>query len=561
MPLDPSIYHIIQPVGETAPQQGRVAEELALAQERQEKIREMRENSMDAAAVNGALQQSVDPTTGQPDLDRFLSNVAKSGRTTAFEKAQKLVDAHRLQAENIAKEHVANMKAKIGLGMQLLGNSSPDTYEAATRPALLGLADDSQTRQMLDSTLPQKYDQEGLRAYAANFDKPFEFYKAQSAALDRSPKTQDEWKQSAVDTLQHATSQQQVDEEYAYIQMQAGKAIADHLRQQIGTQYGPDFTARAASMTPAAEATQKPLTSYQQAVLDAGEKTHADLQNQRADQKAESDRNYQLALRREGREEQAAKAKMAADAAAMSDEALNQAADMYFATGKLPSTGFGTQGASMKTAIMNRAGLRHPGAVLAANSAAYGANKVALDQLMKQDAAVGAFESTGLKNLSMFVDAASKVPDTGSPWLNAPLRSVDRNLIGSTNVAAFDAARRVALTEISRVVNNPNLVGTLSDSARKEVSDLNPENATFNQIKRVANVLRSDMANRRQGIEDQIRDISQRLGGAPPATMPAGSGTTTKEVTQAELAAIAKKRGTTVEQEKARATAAGYVVR
>lgn len=241
----------------------------------------------------------------------------------------------------------------------------------------------------------------------------------------------------------------------------------------------------------------------------------------------------------------------------MPDEALNQAADKYYTTGILPSIGIGNAAAADKRAIMARSGERHPGAVLAANSAEYSANKSTLTKLTQQLNAVEAFENTGLKNLKQFTDIAATVPDTGIPWLNSPIRALSSSLVGSENMAAFNAARQVALTEISKVVNNPNLTGTLSDSARQEVLNLSPENATFNQIKRVANVLTTDMQNRHSSLDDQKRDIEGRLGIKRDQPSPE----TAKTVTEAELGLLAKAHGTTVEQERARATAAGYVIK
>jgi len=54
--------------------------------------------------------------------------------------------------------------------------------------------------------------------------------------------------------------------------------------------------------------------------------------------------------------------------------------------------------------------------------------------------------------------------------------------------------------------------GALSDSARHEVEHFNPSNASFAQTVRVAQALRQDVANRRQASNDQISDISKRIG-------------------------------------------------
>jgi hypothetical protein len=84
--------------------------------------------------------------------------------------------------------------------------------------------------------------------------------------------------------------------------------------------------------------------------------------------------------------------------------------------------------------------------------------------------------------------------------------------MGSAEVAAFDAARRVAINEIAKVVSNPNLTGQLSDAARREVESFIPEQATLKQINAVADILKTDMQNRHQSLDVQLKEIRTRLG-------------------------------------------------
>jgi hypothetical protein len=61
-----------------------------------------------------------------------------------------------------------------------------------------------------------------------------------------------------------------------------------------------------------------------------------------------------------------------------------------------------------------------------------------------------------------------------------------------------------------------------------------------------------------QGARDFMQTYADMGEQAPSATTSSGGG---NAVTSAELAAIAKKNGTTIEQERKRATDAGYVIR
>jgi|WetSurMetagenome_2_1015567.scaffolds.fasta_scaffold25395_4 hypothetical protein len=179
----------------------------------------------------------------------------------------------------------------------------------------------------------------------------------------------------------------------------------------------------------------------------------------------------------------------------------------------LPSMGMGASGAQARAAIINSAAQSgaESGVSLPEARAARTADQISLVNTTRMRDAVIAFENTAKSNLDLFLGRAKSVVDSGVPWANQPLRSVNRNLLGDKDVAAFDAARQVALTEIAKVVNNPSLSSVLSDTARREVLTLVPENATLKQIVEVSNVLKQDMANRRKALDQQVREIRGRM--------------------------------------------------
>lgn len=208
--------------------------------------------------------------------------------------------------------------------------------------------------------------------------------------------------------------------------------------------------------------------------------------------------------------------------------ALDMAAENYFATGQLPA---GARSPGMVSSIINRASQLHPNGTgdLAGNRAAYASNKSSYENVTKTLDTLSAFEQSGLKNLKQFTDLADKLPDTGVPWLNTPLRNLNKNIVGDQYMPAIEAARSVALREIARVTNDPKLSGALTDTARAEVEGFSPTNATLPQIKNVAKVLQQDMANVHGSLAQQKADIGARLGikvaspqaGAQPAGAPA----------------------------------------
>jgi hypothetical protein len=192
--------------------------------------------------------------------------------------------------------------------------------------------------------------------------------------------------------------------------------------------------------------------------------------------------------------------------------ARDQMATMFATTGTLPNLGMGAAVAKQRAGIINRAAEMYPNVTFASNAAMFSANKKSLADIQGRLDKVSAFESASKKNLDMFVGAADKLPDTGVPWLNTPLRKLSTSGLGSTDMAVVNAARQTALREIARVTNDPNLSGQLSDSARHEVMGLSPENATINQIKDVAKILVADMNNVHTSLSEQRDAIQNRIG-------------------------------------------------
>lgn len=199
----------------------------------------------------------------------------------------------------------------------------------------------------------------------------------------------------------------------------------------------------------------------------------------------------------------------------MSDAATDQAAERYHLTGQLPPGNRGVAGLAQNRKIMNRAAELFPGS-MTTDSAEYKANTESLKGLQKNLDAVSAFENTAIKNIDLLLEQGKKVIDSGSPWVNRPLRTVAQSGMGSADLAAFNAARQVAINEIAKVTSSPWLTGQLSDTARREVEAFIPANATLAQTMRVAQVLKQDMANRHQSYQEQIDSIKKRMPGKKP---------------------------------------------
>lgn len=209
---------------------------------------------------------------------------------------------------------------------------------------------------------------------------------------------------------------------------------------------------------------------------------------------------------------------------------LDMLATQFAKSGELPPLGMGSAAAGDRRAIFNRANELFPNVDIATNKADYAANKRSEQSLQQSGDQIASFENTAGKNLDLFLGTAKKVVDSGSPLINRPWRSIDKNALGVGDVSAFDAARQVAVNEIAKVTSNPGLTGQLSDAARKEVESFIPADASLRQIYDVANILKADMKNRRDSINDQLTEIRKRTsqpasqtGASSPSALPAPS--------------------------------------
>jgi hypothetical protein len=217
-----------------------------------------------------------------------------------------------------------------------------------------------------------------------------------------------------------------------------------------------------------------------------------------------------------------ARAGAVADAAGLTEDDYSRAGEQYVRTGIMPAVGRDSVSRGRIVKAGNQwardNGLSTSDVITM--QAAYAGDRDSLKKFQSQRDQIVSFEQTAQKNLDLFLSLAAKIPDTGIPWLNKPLRELNQGLIGSENMAAVNAARQIANNEIAKVTSGGGLSGVLSDSARHEVERYNPANATFAQTKAVARILKADMANRHASMDATLSDIKARIGGAgaPAAT-------------------------------------------
>lgn len=153
---------------------------------------------------------------------------------------------------------------------------------------------------------------------------------------------------------------------------------------------------------------------------------------------------------------------------------------------------------------------------LAGNKADLAANSAALTQLQKNVSAVTAFANTAKANGDLFKGILKDVPDIGVTWLNKPLRSA-ATAMGSESMSKFNVLRQSVQTEYARTINNPNLTGVLSDTARMEIEKGLSDNATVAQFKAALDMFDKEAANREKMLQQELGAVRKSIKGGPAA--------------------------------------------
>lgn len=121
---------------------------------------------------------------------------------------------------------------------------------------------------------------------------------------------------------------------------------------------------------------------------------------------------------------------------------------------------------------------------------------------------------------------AEKAIVTNVALANRPINWIEQNIGDYPDMAEFLAQTKIFKDEAARVVSNPNLVGVLSDTARKEMEAVISGNMPLKSMKRVIERLQADSHNRISTMEAEyagIRGGSTRAEGAAMPAIPAAA--------------------------------------
>lgn len=205
---------------------------------------------------------------------------------------------------------------------------------------------------------------------------------------------------------------------------------------------------------------------------------------------------------------------------------LYQDAITYMTTFHFPPQGIGNQPRpkAVRTAIQNKVGAiaADAGMDVPTFAALYKANAGSLAQTQKYADAAQSFLETADKNTQLLEGTLKKIPDTGSPLFNLPLREFEQRAAGDPNLAQFAIYLRSVQNEYARIITNPNLTGQLTDTAREETAGLVRPDATVNQILASVSALSGEGSNRLASVGEQLRRITRRVEN--PSGSPAAAG-------------------------------------
>lgn len=203
-------------------------------------------------------------------------------------------------------------------------------------------------------------------------------------------------------------------------------------------------------------------------------------------------------------------------------EGIDFIARNFLLTGQIPGLGLGRTATIARMKVIGQAakiaadeGLAPTD--VAANKAVLGSLKSELSRTMGQRGPMLAFAKTADENLKIALNLSNKVDRSGVPVLNRWINAGRRSVAGDPQIAAFDAATRVAINEFAKVTSSATGGGVTSDAARKEIEGMLNTAQTPEQFKAVYDTLKMDMENRVKGYEEsvnRVKDAIQTVGKA-----------------------------------------------
>ena len=131
-------------------------------------------------------------------------------------------------------------------------------------------------------------------------------------------------------------------------------------------------------------------------------------------------------------------------------------------------------------------------------------------------------------NLGVLRSAAGDLVNSGSPYLNRPLRWLAENVSGDPAVTKFKAAHAAVVNEYAKILSGSMGSAGVTEGARHEAEGMLPLSSTPRQIAAAADLLETDAGNRLSALRAQVATTKGRAAGgskAAPAASPPDAAT------------------------------------
>jgi len=138
------------------------------------------------------------------------------------------------------------------------------------------------------------------------------------------------------------------------------------------------------------------------------------------------------------------------------------------------------------------------------------ANSVALTGVEKDISKIRPFLGMIDRNMEVVKELGNKLSLMDSKFANKTVNQLSQEFTNNPELSEYIAQVRIAVTESAKAINNPNLTGPLTDTARKEIETIADSNMPFESLVQVLQRFRMDGANR---IEELNKERDKRLDG------------------------------------------------
>lgn len=226
----------------------------------------------------------------------------------------------------------------------------------------------------------------------------------------------------------------------------------------------------------------------------------------------------------------------------MTPDAIAFVGDYLIRTGQLLPFGMGN--ATNRGKVFDYVATHSDAGSVVSNKTNLAADQTSLTQTQRALDGTAAFENTARANAKVLGSYIQNLSDTGSPWLNRPLREWQAMAAGDPKMAGYRTALQTVVNEYSRLLTaNPNMTGEMSDTARKEGARLLDGSLTVGQLLESLAVLERDAQNRIGSYQERVNTIKTRIRGGSGASTTGGVGAGAPTDSPAPAAAPAPRKG------------------